>query len=65
MRLFIAAAKLFCIYISDGILKNYNQRESNGRYNIVYLLSYINIRMLEYTTFNYTAGKLFDASGRF
>jgi hypothetical protein len=65
MRLFIIAAKLLHIYTNNGILRNYNRRKSNGRYNIVYLFLYIDIRTLKYTIFNYTTSKLFKTSGRF
>jgi hypothetical protein len=43
---------------------NYNRRKSNGRYKMVHLFLYTNIRTLEYIIFNYIAGKLFDANGR-
>jgi hypothetical protein len=76
MQLFITAAKLLCIYTSDGILKNYNRRtktighelqsaKKQLLFNMVHLFLYTDIGTLEYIIFNYTAGKLFDANGRF
>jgi hypothetical protein len=44
---------------------NYNRRKSNGRYGIIHLFFYTDIRTLKYTIFNYTAGKSFGANGRF